>query len=339
MLLKLIRFVRGTVDFEISGGYLERFINLCGKAGIPLRNIKRDGGSLTAGTSYMGGKRLRETAARAGVNLRLIKRGGAPSLLRRYRLRAGLFAGAVLLLALPFILSMFLWRIDIAGSETIPEQELLHSLASLGVRVGARRGGIDARNVERRMMLLEGRLAWIAVNMRGSTAYVELRERAIAPPRLDTVVPHNIIASKNGFITNMMVYEGQPLVKNGDSVLAGDILVSGIMEDVNGKNRTVHSRAKIEAQIEDCIAVTIPYAQTVTYLTDEGLTEERSITINAEEARHEATLQLLAREDEAFPPETVISRELTGQELEDSFILFADYIRTADIAEECEILR
>ncbi|MEG0754218.1 MAG: sporulation protein YqfD, partial [Angelakisella sp.] len=219
--------------------------------------------------------------------------------------------------------------------------------------------------------------------------HVEIRERDMPPERVDTIVPHNIVATKSGYITNMMVYEGQPLVKNGDSVLAGDILVSGIMEDVNGKNRTVHARAKIEAQIEDSLAVTVPFRRTVyvykgfeqqkalhilsfslplgrfapppkpwkVEIAEETvpllsrllpvtvtrknylLLEEGTEEVTADEARLEAVAQLEKEEKRAFPEGSIISRDVTGQELDDSFILFADYIRIFDIAEEREILR
>lgn len=389
MLLGLIRFARGTVEFEIKDGYLERFINLCGKSGVPLWSVHRSGGTLTAKTSYMGSKRLREMAGKSGVTLRLIRKGGVPPILRRYRLRTGVFAGAAILLLLPFFMSMFLWQIDIAGNTTIPTDELLGALDVLGVHTGARRGAIDTRDVERRMMLAEGRLSWIAVNLRGSTAHVELRERDIAPPRVSDDIPHNIVANRDGFITEMIVYDGQPLVKKGDSVVAGDMLVSGIMEDGKQKNRTVHARAKIEAQVTDSLSVTVPYTRTVHLDTgaehrkqlqifslsvplgmggepprpwrcvrteesvpllgkllpvtvvhlDYTLQQAVAKQITHDEARLEAQAALVVEEQRAFPEGSVVSRELTGQELPEGFLLFADYIRTVDIAEEREILK
>ncbi|MEG0540881.1 MAG: sporulation protein YqfD [Angelakisella sp.] len=155
MLLGIIRFCRGTVDFEIKDGYLERFINLCGKSGVPLWEVRRNGSTLSAKTSYTGGKRLREMAAKSGVTLQLRKQKGVPSILKRYHLRTGVFVGAAVLLILPFVMSMFLWRINITGNEAIPTGELRSALSQLGVKVGARRAGIDTRNVERQMMLAE----------------------------------------------------------------------------------------------------------------------------------------------------------------------------------------
>ena len=68
------------------------------------------------------------------------------------------------------------------------------------------------------------------------------------------------------------------------------------------------------------------------------LNEEYEETLSIEDAKGEAMRELEFREQIGFPKNTVLSRELTGQETEKSFILFADYIRICEIAEERPIL-
>ena len=135
------------------------------------------------------------------------------------------------------------------------------ALEELGVVRGALRRDIDAREVERRLMLRLDKAAWVAVNLRGSRAVVEIQERVVPPERIDDRTPHNVVAAKPGFITYLEVYNGQPTVKAGDSVEAGDILVSGIMEDKKLRDRTVHARAKVLAQTQEKLAVEVPYLQ------------------------------------------------------------------------------
>ncbi len=260
-IIAMIRYTRGTVRFEIRDGYIERFINLCAQGGVPLWDGRRDGRRYTASTTVKGGRRLAEFAQKAGATLEIQGKKGVPPLLKRYRKRAGLFVGGLVLLAAMGVMGNFIWQIQVSGLETLTREEVLAALDDLGVRQGVWRGSIDARDVERQMMIRLDPVAWIAVNLRGSTAYVEVKERVVPPTRIDDGVPHNVVAAQTGYITAMEVYAGQALVKVGDSVTAGDILVSGIMEDHAGKNRAVHARARVMAQTEEKLDLCIPYRQ------------------------------------------------------------------------------
>lgn len=388
MILDLIRFCRGTVDFEIAGGYPERFIGLCGKTGIPLWRLRRQGKGLAASTSLGAAAKLRETAARSGVTLRICRQRGIPVLAKRYRMRTGIFAGLAALVIAPLVLSAFIWRVEITGCEQIPPPQLRQTLSLLGVRRGVLRPSVDTREVERRLMIAEDRLSWVGINLRGSTAYVEVRERLTTPEVLDVTTPYNVVAKKSGYIVSMEVYEGQPTVGVGDSVIAGDVLVSGIMENGKQESRLVHARANIQAQINDSLAVTVPYRRTVygyrglarrrslcigslriplsamgipeqpwkletaqipvpvignwlpvTFLEQNYLLLEEAVEeITPDEARAEAAQRLEEVQRQSFAAGSVITRELTGQELEGKFVLFADYLRVAGIGEEQEIL-
>lgn len=259
--IRVIRFFRGTVRFSIRDGFLERFINLCAQNRVPVWDGRRQGNRYTACTTLAGSRRLPELAQKAGVVLESGSRGGAPVLLHRYRKRTGLFAGGLLVAAAILILGQFIWQVEVVGLDTIPPGEVDAALQELGVVRGALRRDIDARETERMLMLRLDKAAWVAVNLRGSRAVVEIQERVIPPERIDDRVPHNVVAAKPGFITYMEVYNGQPTVKVGDSVEAGEILVSGIMEDKKLRDRTVHARARVMAQTRESLQVEVPYLQ------------------------------------------------------------------------------
>ena len=259
MFIPVIRFLRGSVRFSVRDGFVERFINLCAHGGVPIWGGRKRDGVYTACTTMKGARQLERLAQKAGVTLEMGGASGVPFLLRSYRKRVGLLAGSVILLAALLFMGSFIWRIDVVGAETVNEKDILTVLDDLGVRRGVLRSSIDAVDVARQMVLRLPDLSWAAVNLQGSVATVEVRERVAPPARVDDDVPHNVLAKETGFITYMEVYEGQPTVQVGDSVAAGDILVSGIMEDKNGFSRTVHARAKIVAQTRETLSLRIPY--------------------------------------------------------------------------------
>ncbi len=388
MFLPLLRLLRGSILFEVRGGYPERMINLCVKNGIPLWDGKRLEGAFQARTTAAGAKRLPELARKSGLLLTIRQRQGLPRWLERSKKRIGLLAGAAVAGAALILSSSIIWNIQVTGNHRLSTEEILSVLQELGVHRGTFREGVDVRNVERQMMLHLDDLSWVAVNLKGSTASIRVRERVLPPEILDVTTPSNIVSTSTGYITAMDVFEGQAVVDVGDAVTQGELLVSGIMEDGNGKNRTVRSRAKITARVEDTLAVTIPLTQTdflcrgvetrhslilwghafslsgsqtpeglwkreaavepvpfvgnflPVYILRENyiLLEERQTTYSPLEAMELALEELSRQEEEKLASQEIIRREVTGQELEDRFLLFADYLVEREIGEEKEIL-
>lgn len=245
---KLIRFFRGWVVFRVTGGFPERFINLCAVRGLPLWDGRRRGEVCFFATRAALYRRLRPCARGAGVRLRVVERGGLPFWLHRRRKRWGLVAGAAVCAALLMVSSCFLWNVRVVGSQRVEEQVLLQQLERLGVKPGVRLSTIDVQSVERNLMMELEELGWVAVNLQGSTAVVQVQERVMPPTMFDQKAPCNVVAKRGGQITSMQVYVGQNTVKTGDAVAQGDILVSGVVEDAAGDIHLVAARADIMAR-------------------------------------------------------------------------------------------
>ncbi|MCL2069292.1 MAG: sporulation protein YqfD [Oscillospiraceae bacterium] len=260
-ILDLMRYMKGSVYFKISGDFAERFFNLAARERIALWDCKRESGSLHAYASAKSYRKLRGIAKKTGVRIRIEEKRGIPFTRRRYRRRWGLLAGFGMFLAFLIVMSLFLWRIDVEGLETIPESRVLQTLEELGVHPGSLRRGIDVRESERRMLMLMPELSFIAINIDGSTAAIELSERSMPPVLIDAHAPCNLVARKAGQITAINVYEGQALVSVGDAVTEGDLLISGVTQDGAGNNLFRHARGEVMARVEHTVALDIPLDQ------------------------------------------------------------------------------
>ena len=268
--VKLLRFLRGTVLFKLTGGFSERFINLCGRGGIPLWDFTAHPLGFSAHTTAKGYKRMRPYAKKTGVKIRIQRKEGVPFLLHRYRKRTGLLAGLLAAVVLLGYMSGFVWKIEVTGNEAISTQEILAALDELGFREGTRKHGVDARELEQRMILKLGGLSWIGVNIQGSTARVEVRERTLPPDLIDQDdVPTNVVAAEDGQIIYLEVYDGQAVVALGDTVMQGDLIVSGITEDKHGNSALKHARAKVVAQVVGEKEIRIPLEETLRVPTGE----------------------------------------------------------------------
>lgn len=261
MLKKLIRCARGTLKFRITGPYPERFINLCARGGIGLWDGKREPESYTACTAQRHRGQIEYYAGKAGAKLEILRCTGLPTTVRRYHRRKGLWIGAALMIFGIFVMGHMIWRIDIRGGDFLPREELIAALSENGVRIGSFGAVIDSRDVERRMQVKFSNIAWIAVNIEGSTASIVI-EKAVAPPtRLDDKIPTNVVAAKTGYITRMEIYSGNPAVAVGDTVHEGQLLISGIMDNKKGESRTVHARGSIRAETRETLCVKAAFEQ------------------------------------------------------------------------------
>lgn len=262
-LVRLLRWLRGSVTFLVTGAFPERLINLCVRSKLPVWGVKPRPGGCEANTCASNYKRLRPLAKKSGTRVRIQNKRGWPFLRRRYRKRWGLAVGLALAVLLTAALSTRIWSIEVNGCEQIDEREVLAALDELGLRLGVASRAVDARELEQRLMLSDGRIAWIAVNIQGSTATVEINERVAPPDRIDPKAgAANVVAAADGQIKYLEVYEGQPLIQVGDTVSAGEVVVSGVTEDKHGNTRVKYARAKVIAQVYDELDVTVDFEQT-----------------------------------------------------------------------------
>ena len=261
-LLVWLRWLRGTVTFLITGAFPEKLINRCIRYHLPVWGVVRESDGLIAHTYARRYRMLHGLSRGTGTRTRIQKKSGLPFVIRRYRRRWGLVSGGIGAVLLLVFLSTRIWVVEVTGCVQIQPQEIIAQLSALGLRPGVAASQVDSRLLQRQMMLLDGRLAWIAVNLVGSTAQVEIREQTAVPKQQDFGDrAANVVAACDGQIRYMEVYEGQPLVQVGDTVSRGEVIISGIIEDQYGNTRTAYARALVIAQVCEEKTVEVPLTQ------------------------------------------------------------------------------
>ena len=183
-MLKLLRFIVGYVEFSIMGGFAERFLTLCASAGVKLWGFIQDGDAVVVCVRRTAFKKLRKYRRMSHVRIKIIARHGLFEILRRYKLRVGLAAGAIVFFVLFFTMSQFIWTIEISGCNRLTGDEVLHTLERCGIAAGMKKSGFDPNTAVSRLYLENSDIAWIALNVKGTTLYVELRERIYPPDML-----------------------------------------------------------------------------------------------------------------------------------------------------------
>lgn len=156
------------------------------------------------------------------MGLRQLVRGA----IRRPVLWGTLLVGILTVVLLPKYVLFY----EVYGNETVPDEMILRGLEELGIGFGVYGPDIRSQWVEDHMLNLVDGLQWVTVNQSGCKAVVEVRERPETPEVRDWKGFSNIVASRAGIITSQSVLTGQALKGVGDTVLEGELLVSGVVD-------------------------------------------------------------------------------------------------------------
>lgn len=250
LLLRLWNYIKGYVIILVEGYFLEKFINICTHRQIFLWDIKRQKNCvMTLKISIRGFKMLRPVARKTGCRVKILKKKGLPFIFNRYRKRKAFVLGAVLFVLLIYVLTSFVWAIEISGNKEVETRVLLEKLASLGVKPGVLKYKVDPDKIVNKMILDIEELSWVSVVVKGTKVKVQVAERKKPPQLIPKNIPCHIIAEKDGIIKSIIIKDGQGMVKVGDTVTKGQILVSGAIDIKNEeKKRLVHAIAIVEAR-------------------------------------------------------------------------------------------
>jgi similar to stage IV sporulation protein len=239
--------------------YAEQVLNICMKEGIVYLDGGSDGEVMRFCLRAGYGRRLCSLLAQANVPFLIEKRGGLPQLLRRLARRPGLVAGALCALALLVASECFIFDIRVIGNGTMTEREVRELLASQGFTVGTFIPGLDTDRLENRVMLSTDRIGWLSVNIRGNVASVELIEQRLPDPR-PQLKPAHIVASRGGEVVAVELYRGNVLVREGQQVGKGEILIAGVYDSAASGFRFTRASGKVLARTSYSFSVEIPYS-------------------------------------------------------------------------------
>ncbi len=256
MIIELLRAVKGYITFEASGGFPERFLNLCRMRGIVLWNVKNDGVKVSAFTNTEDLPKLNEPAERSGMKLIIIKECGLKHFIKCHKRRCGLAFGALAAAACVALLSTMVWQIDVIAEDGVNVEDFTESLAELGVYRGAFKSKIDILEVQRALVEKYPQLVWVSLNIFGGRAEVEMSVAVPVPEIVDTETPANVVAAKAGTITLVGLRAGTLLVKEGMFVPEGELLISCVAESVQHGEHLCRADGFVNARTETVFSKT-----------------------------------------------------------------------------------
>lgn len=243
MLKKAVKLLRGSVCVRAKSAYPERMLNLCSARGIEFWDVRWiDDTALSFCVARGDLRALRRAAEGCGAEVSIERTAGTPFFFARLRRRHALFTGGILCAALLLVNSLFIWDFEVTGNETVPTETILHALREHGVHRGTFIYSFRSQDICNRVLPELKDLCWVAVNVRGCKAYVQVRERVRAPERVNESEPTNVIAAKPGLITKVRALDGEKRVLPSTSVQQGQLLIAGVVDTGGTEKPSVTTR-------------------------------------------------------------------------------------------------
>lgn len=248
---KVINYLRGSVRLELTGAFPERFLNICAAENVPFWKVEQsDPHTLRVTLATLDRSRAEQLANRSMCQLREVGRRGMPAFLSRFRKRYALLVGLIVSILAVCILSRFILVINVTGNQTVSRSEIVSELNRLGFGIGSYGPGVNERDLVNRALLDLKDIGFLSINIKGIRAEVLVREAPKKPDIVDKSKPADVVATRDGVVLKVGAKAGQEAVKEGDAVLKGEVLISGLVTYERGGEGGIFSSRQLRAEGE-----------------------------------------------------------------------------------------
>ncbi len=245
-----LNFAKGYLQIEVEGFFIERFVNNCAKENINLWRTKRVSQTkILANIEIQDIKRVRKILRQTKCKVKIKKKKGVPFIIKKYRKRKVFLIAFILMILIIIGLSNFVWNIEVIGNTSITQEEILNQLNAQGLEIGTLKHKINTNRIIEQMRLANEKIAWIGIEVEGTNAKVTIVEATEKPEILDKNEYCNIISDKEAIITKVNVTNGTAMVKEGDVVEKGNLLIAGWIEGQYTGMRYMHATGTIKAKV------------------------------------------------------------------------------------------
>lgn len=229
MMEALVQWLSGTVVVEVCGKFPERFFNLCRGRGIRLCKIYEVEHCCFLTMRLKDYWTVRPIARKSHCIPKIRRRSGFPFVLKRAKNRKGFLVGLCLACLLAWQCSERIWDIGVSGGFSHTEEQMLCYIASYGIRAGMRSEQIDCFDLEKQIRLHFPDIGWVSAEIKGSRLRIQIKESVMPKQQEKREGYWHIVAARDGIVKQISVTAGVPVVKKGEAVKKGDLLISGIL--------------------------------------------------------------------------------------------------------------
>jgi len=222
MFSKVSRYYKGRVYIKARGEGLSAFINQAVKDGIIFYNGRKTPDLFLAEIKTEDFSRLRKAAKEAGIKLSIRAKYGFPFVALRWQRRKGLLIGLFVIFTALTVLSQFVISISVEGNERVLSEQIIAEAQKIGLQKWILKKELDLDRLSKELQENMPDLVWVTMEERGTNIRIRVVEKTL-PKKV--IFQGDLIAAKTGFVEDVIVIQGQAVVKEGQTVKKGQVLI------------------------------------------------------------------------------------------------------------------
>lgn len=228
-MLRFFRYITGYLQIRVGGFAPERFMNLCSKRNIVLWDIRKDKTEYFMCIRLHDFYLLKPVVHKTKTRVVVLKRIGLPFFIPLLRQRKIFVAGIVFSLLFWGLQSFFVWDIKVEGNYRITQDQVLTFLQEQGVKCGILKKSLDIEKMEKEIRREFPFITWTSARLDGTKLKISIKENEVSAAKTQKEGPKatDLVSKYQGQIVSIIVRSGVPLVKRGDCVEPGMVLVDG----------------------------------------------------------------------------------------------------------------
>ena len=264
--IKIFHIFNGYVILSVTGNNKETFLNEILHLGVHPYSVSRREEQFVIKMSLMDFFKLRGAKTHAGIHIE--KKSGLAFLIKKLKKRYFFVSGIILLILSFAIGGQFIWTVEIDG-ETENCERLYSALETAGVKPGTFKPMMNSPLEIKNIVINNAEdISWAWLYVKGTKAVLKVRKNILPPEIFDADTACDIVAARSGIIKKVITKKGVCKVSENQTVMPGDVIISGTIEFEDKPGYLVHASGTAEAYTTHTLEGT--YKQYFCYKTYTG---------------------------------------------------------------------
>ncbi|ACM60371.1 hypothetical protein B0S90_1563 [Caldicellulosiruptor bescii] len=242
----------GRLVLKVEGENLNKFLNMLIFNKILLKLYSKQNNTIIIGISTKIFKKVIKIAKKTKCKISILEKNGMYFYLKELTLWKVITVGVCIFILIVF--NQFIFDIAIlnhGSADMLLNEKIKEKLYQYNIKPFILKNKIDEKILERKLLTELGDLMWVNVKKEGVRLFVEYVKREMAEIENKK---GRIFAASSGIIKRIILKSGNLLVKEGDTVVYGQLLVDNKVFSKDG----IEYFEDANAQIEGITFYTVP---------------------------------------------------------------------------------
>lgn len=213
---------------EIESGYIYRLLNHSGN--INLRNIRIQEETTNFIVDYREFEDLKNILNKFNIPVLRLEEKGLYATLVNFPVLKIIIGTVMVFILLIGVNSLFIWKISVDGNYSYSENQIVSFIKEQDICEGIIKTKIDCNGLEKEIRKNFNDISWVCAEIKGTNLIIHVKENYITEISVQEDEPYDIVANRDGKIMSILVRKGKAMVKAGDRVKKGDVLISGVVD-------------------------------------------------------------------------------------------------------------